>query len=245
MFGDQKLPARPRRDSHCLTPASEVVHKRWALIADTRSAGDHSRAQIPNAVNIAIANLLTNKALASQPILIYEQGRVAADAEVLCARLRDGGFTQARVLSGGFVAWARLQDGQDILREAEVAVADLMGAIASGAPLVVVLNDGYPVSEFGPNVLRIDDPSARRISSAIKTSLRKPATKGTDRVILIGNRRIADSVWREVVANREIAQPVLFHRADPDEFAGSFKALAALWAKKEQGPVKLKGCSAS
>lgn len=242
-FSTVKLP--PKRDRRCLIGLEDALKKRWSLVVDTRHRNAFGRGQLPDAVNMSVSELLANQALSSKPLLVYEQGTVQADAEVLCARLRNHGFNNAQVLSGGYVAWARTRPEVDFLPQAELSAADLIGEVASGTPLVVVLGDGYPEAQFGKHVLRPLDTTPTAVSNAIRSYLRKPVGGAISRVVLIGGRNIADSQWQAWLTDSQVTKPVLFHRAAPAELAQSLGALKALWAKQAQGPAVAKGCSAS
>lgn len=194
---------------------------------------------------MTVSETLATTALVDKPILVYEQGAVQADAEILCARLQERGFKNARVLSGGYVGWSRGQRNADLLSAAEISPADLMGEVSSGSPLVVVLGDGYAAAPFGSRVLRLRNTDSAAVIGAIKGFLGKPEGRSVSRVIVIGEPNIPDSQWLTWLAVPGVSPPVLFYRATPKEFSRALASLQSLWAKQARGPTTPKGCSAS
>lgn len=238
-------PIPPTRNGNCLISSAAIAPSPWSAVIDVRLPSAYAKGQLPNAVNLTVSEILATTALASRPILIYEQGTVQADAEVLCGRLLERGFKNARVLAGGYIGWARTQHNVDVLSAAEISTEDMMGELLSGAPLVVTLGEGYVDAPLGNRVLRIQDGASDGLIRLIKEYTDKAPKRSISRVIVIGDPSIPDSQWRTWLADTRISVPMLFHRTTPQALNRALASLQSLWAKQAHGPNKAKGCSAS
>lgn len=233
------------RDRSCLIQQKEALSRKWSLVVDARPATAFARGQLPGAVNMTLSQLLISSPLSRQPVLIYEQGVVQADAEVLCARLKSKGMKEARVLVGGYAAWARTQPNTDLLAALEIQATELMAEVASGTPLVAVLGPNYPTDFLGSHVLQIGSVTPAEVVAAIHAYLRKASGSRLSGIILIGDESISNEQWLTWLRDMNTVLPMSFHRATPSALRRSIGDLKALWAKQSQGPAQPKGCSAS
>ncbi|MEJ0046529.1 MAG: rhodanese-like domain-containing protein [Rhodospirillales bacterium] len=87
--------------------ATQLINQKDALVLDVRSTDEYARGHILNARNVPASQLAGRlgelEKFKSRPLIVSCQSGTASAAA--CAALRNAGFSEVFLLSGGVAAW--------------------------------------------------------------------------------------------------------------------------------------------
>jgi rhodanese-related sulfurtransferase len=218
------------------------------LLIDVRPAAQFERYRIAGSLNIAPAFVKTKSFLAGQPFALVGEGRAQGDLEALCTSLRRAGFSQAKVMDGGLLAWRKAKgpiEG-DLLEQrslTRMSAAEFAQERASTDWLVVDLTDATAkdVQSWLPGAVRV--PSTRddtKLATNIKTVAAKRVRKGRPQRLLIVDMDGSRRERLEPVLSRSLSQDVLFLDGGLAGWKKYWAEQNAIWAAAQRGPRRPK-----
>ncbi|KAF1703327.1 hypothetical protein CSC68_04435 [Pseudoxanthomonas suwonensis] len=110
-----------------------------ARLVDVRDRAEYSRLHIPGAENLPLQSLPNAR---GSSLVVYDGGRLRADALVLCERLHRYGLRDFKVIDGGIAAWAQSQRRTEALDASRLTDVEVAAALAAGQDRVVAHSDG-------------------------------------------------------------------------------------------------------
>lgn len=240
--------ATTKRDSSCYVDwlrAADLARAPSSVVIDIRSPEAYARLHLPGAINIAAEQIKTKSFLSGKTILIYGDGKSDPRLEELCADLKGKGFGNARILSGGILAWARTPEagaaepaGQeiDIRKLAELSAAELYAELQAADSQIVRVSQRFSDPEIDARALRLDgELTPENLGSLLQKAKRQQTP--LRRVILVGVNTTRPKVLLEALSSARIGGPVFYYPDDAERYESSVRNLRALWAKKNKGPV--------
>jgi rhodanese-related sulfurtransferase len=96
------------RDGSCAVSVADAQQRHstaQATLIDVRLPAHFQRYHIPGSLNIALHTMKTKAFLKHTPLILVNEGSMAAVLAQACQELRQQGFTQVSVLDGGLRAW--------------------------------------------------------------------------------------------------------------------------------------------
>lgn len=142
---DAPSPATPpapapqvQQGAACLVDAAAPTPA-GARLVDVRDRAEYSRLHIPGAENLPLQSLPNAR---GSSLVVYDGGRLRADALVLCERLHRYGLRDFKVIDGGIAAWAQSQRRTEALDASRLTDVEVAAALAAGQDRVVAHSDG-------------------------------------------------------------------------------------------------------
>ncbi|NZA25166.1 rhodanese-like domain-containing protein [Luteimonas sp. SJ-92] len=116
-------------DRSCLISARAVASD--AEIYDLRSRSEYLEFHIPGARHSNPAELSRILRGTGGTAVVYDSGKFRSDAFLLCARLRNGGLHNFKVVDGGIAAWTQALSRPERLAVSRLSDAEVSAALSS------------------------------------------------------------------------------------------------------------------
>jgi len=192
------LGAKPSEVVKTYTVAGFVAEPSWLLspreaqgkgltLIDTRDLGQFSKLHMVHAINIPAFALKTRTDLRGSKLVLVDDGVSPVDLLAEASTLRQQGFTQVFVLSGGLAAWIRTGgrvegSTQSVLGVARISAADFARASRAGKWEVVEIGEALTPLPETANVIKL---SATDDIGRVLVSLSKNFAQGMSPNILL------------------------------------------------------------
>lgn len=207
------------RDTSCLVSPRAI---QGARVFDLRARADYLAAHIPGAEHADLHSLTRRADDAGRGMVVYDGGRFASDAYLLCHRLRRAGLTQARVIDGGIAAWAQATRHPQALVLGRLADTEVAAVLSEPSSRAVALS-----------------PALDRVLAehGVARGAKPPA--GGRRVVIGGVGTPQADLSRHVAG----AAPTLYWLGSSEQLVSLLHAHLDLDRKRVSGPAESAKCS--
>ena len=123
-----KGPAVPF-DDQCFISAQAAIaqwKEKTRLVIDVRPAEQWDRVRVPHSLNVRPDEIRTKHFLMNRAITLLDRGENLDAMMSLCARLRDSGFSDVKLVVGGLAEWGR--SGPVLPSSRELADVEILSA---------------------------------------------------------------------------------------------------------------------
>lgn len=210
-------------DKTCLVDAGTALH--GDAVFDLRPRPDFVEFHLPDAQSASLSELVVRPGIAGQEIVVYDSGRVPADAYMICSRLRRAGIARARIINGGIVAWAEMHGLPEAFQLGRVSDAEAAALLLDQTNVVTVL-----ASPLRPIV----DEFRHKAASA------RPSSDG--RILVLADPNTPVSELQAKL--RATPRTTLYWVGSTENLRVLLSAKLAMDKKREAGPAESDRCSA-
>lgn len=237
--------AEPAPDLQCAVPAETVqqlLRQPGSVAIDMRSAADFEAYHIDGAVNASLADLLAKPYWRGRKVVLAGSGKGERELYTACARLKQAGYKNVAVLSGGMTSWlaagkpvrGRAPSAQQLAR---LSAAELWQEGQFSENLVVMDKDREALLNHIPFSVPVAESSAAAIRRLMDE--RRRALKGTPAaaVVLVTGADMPDQRVQQL--QQSLApQPVLVYTDTREAFARQVSTQKAIWLAHANGPKR-------
>lgn len=238
----QQAAALPAPDARCLLSTSELVRDKalaeWTWV-DVRRPDLAEADPQPGALRLSPELLRSKAFLKTRRVLLVGDGHAQAALLSQCRRLKDDGFTQVRVLNGGWPQW-RFQQGL------QSSPPEPLGAAALSAPalwaesqhegnlVIGTRADGLiPLLPFGAT---LDAWSVERVRALIERRRHDSPGVPLASVVLVHAPERSADVPLAALRQALHPTPVLVHVGQASALRTQLAQMEAAWVARERGP---------
>jgi rhodanese-related sulfurtransferase len=183
---------------------------------DLRGRAEYVEFHVPGAQHASLGDLVSMPRTDGGDFVVYDGGRVRADALQACRRLRSAGMKKARVLDGGIVAWAFAHDRSRALQLNRLADAELPALLADASTRTVVL------------------------AEPLRTAAPKPAGATAQRTVVLADAQTATTA----IESRLATASTYYWIGTPERLRSLQADFVAMDRKREAGPAERSACAA-
>lgn len=245
----QQAAALPAPDARCLLSTSELARDKalsdWTWVDVRRPDQAEADAQ-PGALRLSPELLRSKAFLKTRRVLLVGDGHGQAALLSQCRRLKDGGFTQVRVLNGGWPQW-RFQQGlqssppDPLSAPAPLSVSAPLSASAlwaesqhEGNLVIGTRADGLiPLLPFGAT---LDAWSVERVRALIERRRHDSPGVPLASVVLVHAPERSADVPLAALRQALHPTPVLVHVGQASALRTQLAQMEAAWVARERGP---------
>lgn len=256
----QQAAALPAPDARCLLSTSELVRDKalaeWTWV-DVRRPDLAEADPQPGALRLSPELLRSKAFLKTRRVLLVGDGHAQAALLSQCRRLKDDGFTQVRVLNGGWPQWRfqqalqaptqpGAQPGTPSTSTATLTSIEPLGAAALSAPalwaesqhegnlVIGTRADGLiPLLPFGAT---LDAWSVERVRALIERRRHDSPGVPLASVVLVHAPERSADVPLAALRQALHPTPVLVHVGQASALRTQLAQMEAAWVARERGP---------
>lgn len=239
-----------KRDESCYidaTKALELALSSSSVLVDVRGKDEYERFHLPEAVRLSMSAIRTKTYLSSRTLLIHGSGKTDRQIDGVCTVLRNQGFRNARIVSGGILGMARpaqergLVQAVDFLALAELSAEELFAEANSNDSLIVSVAPDFSLPDTTARQIRLDSPlTPENLASTVRKELRGQKLGSIRRLVLIGVKGTNPTDLNRALSSALVDWPVFIYLGDRAGYDSAVGALRVLWEKKAKGPTARK-----
>lgn len=235
-------------DMGCAIPVTELqslLVRQSTTLIDLRPSADHQMYHIESALNLNLSELLSKLYWRNKTVVLIGSGKAEREIYSVCARLKQSGYQQVRVLRGGMPLW--LTHNQPVT-----------GRAPSAQQLARLSADEFWLESQNPDSLVVLDKVQSALQGDLSFSVVLPQTTGEAIKGVLEHRRkalksaalssvvlaAAPAVTDEQIQKIQQAilpVPLLVYADTRDAFVRQLAVQKAIWLAQARGP-KQPGC---
>ncbi len=232
-------------DTGCAITALEArsALTRNGLLADLRPPSEYDQFHIEGALSLSLAALSSKPYWREKDVLLIGSGKNEREVYRSCARLKQAGYKNVRVLRGGMPEW--LASGLEIVGKAPTAqqlsrLSAVEFWLESQNPenLVVLAKEQSALQGELAFSIKLNERSADAIKAVLERRRRELKNAPLSGVVLAAAPSISDDeVQRLQVALRPV--PLLLYTGTHEEVVRYVTTQKAIWVAQARGPKQL------
>ncbi|WP_431685856.1 rhodanese-like domain-containing protein [Hahella sp. NBU794] len=221
-------------DYSCFVDVDAVDLNRVTVV-DTRSANDFERAFVPGSINLPGNFLFHQSTLKNRSLLLVNKGVLTRQNAQLCARLKEAGFIDVKIVRGGLHAW-RLSGNklaglpEDIAALSKLTEIEFVVALTGGDAKLIVGQSWYDrVRRYVPeNIPVLPIAGDKSFAMALAKALGGDEVSRNLPVIMLEGtlEEYAESQYRNLYR----------YEASPEAIERHFESLAKVQEKRRSIP---------
>lgn len=228
-----------------VTELQSLLARQSTTLVDLRPSADHQTYHIDSALNLNLSELLSKPYWRNKSVVLIGSGKAEREIYSACARLKQSGYKQVRVLHGGMPSW--LAHNQSVI-----------GRAPSAQQLARLSADEFWLESQNPDSLVVIDKAQSALQADLSFSIVLPQTTGETihgvlerrrkalksatlaSVVLAADPTVTDGQIRRI--QQAILPVALLVYADTrDAFVRQLAIQKAIWLAQARGP-KQPGC---
>lgn len=208
-------------DPTCLAKASSLAA--GTRLYDVRSRAEYQQLHIPGATSSSISEVAHLLRSNTTPAVIYDAGKFRSDASLLCARLRNAGARNFKILDGGLAQWSQSNRHPERLAASRLHDAEV-AALLTDPKTTATSSSGDVRSLFSEH------------------GIRQGAATASGRRVIIVDPSTPDA---KITALLDIKGPTAFYwKGDAAQLLTLVHSHLAQHQKRVAGPAQSATCSA-